>query len=333
MWMIGRTAATARPTIVLTSRSKKLREKAKRLIRDDGMLQSFPGIDIKGLERSPAIPRGDPPSNGEERSDEVYVDGYPPVKCGTSITIGGKHRATLGGIVYVNGICYGMTALHRNLFNSESWDEESGTICDAEAAFDEDSDTEATSEYSPLPSPRGEASLRTFSFSVLLTSTVGSASSTESGREDPSSSPLGSNSLLSVSNASSINDPVPNAVDLRDTQSVNGARTASFMAGIIDESLSGSELDYSLFAIDRSLLPYFENLYSLNSFSYQLRDNHVGIKEITAVAKSMQDVDILAAKESASVHGKLISNPYFVKFAGSKRFQKLWPVKLEQQIS
>lgn len=333
MWMIGRTASTARPTIVLTSRSKKLRAKAKRLIKDDGMLESFPEIDIKGLERSPAIPKGDPPSDGEEPSNDVYVDGHPPVRCGTPITIGGKHRATLGGLIYVNGICYGLTALHRNLVNSESWDDESDTGYEAEAAFDEDSDTESTSEYSSLPSARGKASLSTSYSSVLLKCTLGSASSTESNREDASPSALGSNSLLSASEASYSDDPLPNFADMQDKQSAKTAQTASFMAGTIDQNLSGSELDYSLFAIKGSFISYQVYLATLNKFFYRIRDGHLHEVKITALANSIKDVEILAVKKFASVRGKLISNPYFVKLAGSERFQKLWPVKLERHIS
>jgi hypothetical protein len=51
------------------------------------------------------------------------------------------------------------------------------------------------------------------------------------------------------------------------------------------------------------------------------------------VASEVQEGDVwISAGKSGPIKGTIIRNPYFIKLAGSDKYQKMWPVQLEQDI-
>ena len=155
MWMIGSKPESSTPTIVFSSKSLRQRAFAKALLKDSKLLDQYPGVRIKTLDRMPAIYRaGSPePDNIEmafDRIDDVHNDhseeeavymvdssrGY----CGALIAFGRLRLATMGGILFINGTYYGISAQHgRYDFLDGPGDatNEDNSLC-----FDDDSDTE-----------------------------------------------------------------------------------------------------------------------------------------------------------------------------------------------
>ena len=158
MWMIGRDASSARPTIVFTSRSSRLRSKAKRFVEEDGMMADLPAIELKGLDKMPAVPRGANHST-ELRDDEiessVYLLGTPRSLCGAPILLGHSNRATLGGTILIDGVYHGITVLHPRLDKAEEFEdvaEKEGSL-----AFDEDIDEILSDCHIEEATSRGQA--------------------------------------------------------------------------------------------------------------------------------------------------------------------------------
>ena len=57
MWMEGSKPSSATPIIVFSSKSKRQRSFAKMLLRDSGILAEHPSIQIKTLDKMPAVRR------------------------------------------------------------------------------------------------------------------------------------------------------------------------------------------------------------------------------------------------------------------------------------
>lgn len=55
MWMIGSCPSSAVPTIVFSSRSRRQRTYAKSLLKESKLLDDYPGVRIKTLDKVPAI--------------------------------------------------------------------------------------------------------------------------------------------------------------------------------------------------------------------------------------------------------------------------------------
>ncbi|KAL2039882.1 hypothetical protein N7G274_007285 [Stereocaulon virgatum] len=57
MWMIGINADVAQSTVVFNSKSKRQRKYAKALLKDSKLLDEYPGVTIKSLDKMPAVLR------------------------------------------------------------------------------------------------------------------------------------------------------------------------------------------------------------------------------------------------------------------------------------
>jgi hypothetical protein len=151
MWMEGKSPGTSQPVIVFSSKSWRQRTRAKELLKQSGLLNGYPGIKIKTLDRMPAIYRTQGQEQGQGRiysnpqyalidpeDPYVYIHRDYDVTCGASISFGNIRPATLAGIVSVGGSCYGLTAQHGRFKPQEAL----GPVArsDEILAFDEDSD-------------------------------------------------------------------------------------------------------------------------------------------------------------------------------------------------
>lgn len=151
LWMEGKSPSTSQPVIVFSSKSWRQRTRAKELLKQSGLLNGYPGIKIKTLDRMPAIYR----TQGQEQEQGriypnpqyaltvhedpyVYIHRDYDVACGASISFGNIRPATLAGLVSVGGVCYGLTAQHGRYKPQEPL----GPVArsDEILAFDEDSD-------------------------------------------------------------------------------------------------------------------------------------------------------------------------------------------------
>lgn len=143
IWMVGHQRPKAKPTLIISSKSKSQRLAAKDLIRDSGLLDQFPGVQLKTLDKRPAVLQADYVNSfmAVDRNDNtLYVIGTPTNPCGALLTLGSRRKATLGGVIIIGGQYYGMTALHRQHCEdqeTESQDDDGKII-----AFDDDSDLE-----------------------------------------------------------------------------------------------------------------------------------------------------------------------------------------------
>ena len=154
MWMIGSKPESSNPTIVFSSKSLRQRAFAKALLKDSKLLDQYPGVRIKTLDRMPAIYRAgsqepdtiemafdridDVHSNDSEEA--VYMVDNSRGSCGALIAFGRLRLATMGGTLVINGTYYGISAQHgRYKFLEEP---EDATNEDHSLCFDDDSDTE-----------------------------------------------------------------------------------------------------------------------------------------------------------------------------------------------
>lgn len=163
MWMEGKDPATSQPIIVFSSKSRRQRTCAKSLLKQSQILQRYPGIKVKTLDRMPAAYRmdssGDDCCSDQGTHNKISVYSGDCFACGASINFaipahakGPKRsrRATLAGLVSIDGLYYGLTAQHTRFVIQEdlAFASEEHEIL----AFDEDSDetdhddTEATSQ-------------------------------------------------------------------------------------------------------------------------------------------------------------------------------------------
>ena len=156
MWMTGSEPESSSPTIVFSSKSPRQRAFAKALLKDSKLLDQYPGVRIKTLDRMPAIyqagsqepdtigtTRGsteDVPNDGSEEAIYMFDDSRG--SCGALIAFGRLRLATMGGILLINGTYYGISAQHsryESLEYPEDATNEGNSLC-----FDDDSDTEGS---------------------------------------------------------------------------------------------------------------------------------------------------------------------------------------------
>ena len=153
MWMTGSKPKSSSPTIVFSSKSPRQRLFAKALLKDSKLLEQYPGVRIKTLDRMPAIYRAgsqepdtietrdtteNVPDDGSEEA--IYMVDDSRGSCGALIAFGHLRLATMGGILLINGTYYGISAQHgRYEFLEEQEDStnEGNSLC-----FDDDSDAE-----------------------------------------------------------------------------------------------------------------------------------------------------------------------------------------------
>ena len=322
LWMVGREARSARPTIIFTCKSPTYRAKVLRLLKQNNILEDFPGMALKSMDRMPAEPMSGRHNRLQQldglaqNPEEVII--YSPAgtinSCGTSIFVGNNHEATLGGILLINGIYYGFTSLHpRNDENCrfESLIGEGGIL-----AFDEDSDSQSTSKNEKIT-----LSLKISHDSNIL---------------------LGTQSLRSIRPSLtnlSIHRSSPDLISI-DSRTANDGKNAKqpshaeiFPAnfrriGAIRMGDAQRMLDYDIFPIDDPEL-HMGNRVPLPRVPGRQQEF---LSTETILTKVIESRVFIATGKSGVIKGTIMNNPYFIKMAGSESYQKMWPVELEKDI-
>ena len=143
MWMEGSKPGSAKPIIVFSSRSKRQRSFAKVLLKDSGLLADHPSIQIKTLDKKPAVHRAAEESaaaHAENKDDSnVYLLNGSQESCGALISLGHPSRtATLTATFKIGDSWYGMLVQHARFDDPQEPD--SPTSSDEILTFDDDSD-------------------------------------------------------------------------------------------------------------------------------------------------------------------------------------------------
>ncbi len=145
MWMIGSAANAANPTIVFTSKSRRQRTFAKALLKDSKLLSEYPGIKIKTLDKAPAVYQAAEAhldADGNSISDHgIYMIDDSRGTCGSLVAFGSSRLATMGGVILIDGVHYGISAQHTRssyLRDRQLLQNELGDV----PCFDDDSDSE-----------------------------------------------------------------------------------------------------------------------------------------------------------------------------------------------
>ena len=145
MWMEGGKPASAQPIIVFSSKSRRQRSFAKALLKQSDLLAAYPAIQIKTLDKMPAVYRAAEGGHDKEETaqddNSVYALGHSPPRCGALISLGNSRVATLTATFQIRNVWYGMSAQHARL--NDPQEPESPTATDEILAFDDDSDDEA----------------------------------------------------------------------------------------------------------------------------------------------------------------------------------------------
>ena len=135
VYMVGRKKEKARPTIIVHCPSPNICKKAVELIKEKGPLGDHPSIRVGSLLRAPELV-GDRAGMTEMRQTELLgsseqIDKDAPTvlvldkqtnPCGALISIetpasgsvSHQRRATMGGVLLIDGEYYGLTAQHVN---------------------------------------------------------------------------------------------------------------------------------------------------------------------------------------------------------------------------
>lgn len=156
IWMVGRDKSRAIPTIILGCQSSNVRDKAKTLLNESGILDSFPGINVKKTRRAPdrLAANDDTRELGRSESRPEDIDTVYAVEeedqCGVQIFLANAFnlpnksaaKATIGGIVTVDSVAYGLSVSH--VFAS-SYRPPEDLLQDDLLVFDEDSDSDTIS--------------------------------------------------------------------------------------------------------------------------------------------------------------------------------------------
>ena len=109
---IKRKASSSSPTVFISCETKTPRQRAVELVHKKGILTNHPGVLLAECSRLPA-------KEGTETFPDlppgVYVNG-PMTSYGISVLASGTdspvRKATIGGIICSNNVCYGLTTSH-----------------------------------------------------------------------------------------------------------------------------------------------------------------------------------------------------------------------------
>ncbi|KAI9762396.1 MAG: hypothetical protein M1840_001257 [Geoglossum simile] len=120
LYMVGTRRDTAQPTIIIRCSNKRVRERAIEFIRANQVLAHYEGVLLEGTRQSPEALAGEEAMTMEhiqllEDSGLVYIGQQTSNPCGALVLmrIRGRNRwATMGGVVVIDDVYYGMTASH-----------------------------------------------------------------------------------------------------------------------------------------------------------------------------------------------------------------------------
>jgi hypothetical protein len=113
-WMTGYNKACSRPTVVICCNIKGILKKSMRVILRDGRLKKV-GFELMGLATGDLKLATMTQGHGVRLTSTAEADalGTPRNLCGAGIVVdGSSRRATIGGVIIIDGKYYGLTVAH-----------------------------------------------------------------------------------------------------------------------------------------------------------------------------------------------------------------------------
>lgn len=333
MWMVGHTPVSAHPTIVFISKSKRKRTYARALLKDSSIMAKYPGIQIKTLDKIPAFHTSaeHPPrrlSNTPMHENSVYMIDESRRPCGALIGFGSSKTATLGGILIINGVHYGMSAQHaryQSLTEQREFDDNRNPPC-----FDDDSDIESEDfmEYTSKASV-SSCDLDIDSFEI---------SSTDSSSDflDPQESE-DLDLLTSAWSDNILDSPrmprLDTQVDLIEqdvachvpSKAVPGRRISSLSSDYVV-----NDLDYEVFELEDAIVERCRNIpYAPLA---EDRDLSTAITSPKGIVRNLAESKVWAVTGTTGlIRGTIFRSPYYTQLEGSCTFQEMWAVKFDRK--
>ncbi|TVY92758.1 hypothetical protein LAWI1_G003362 [Lachnellula willkommii] len=332
MFMIAGEEANPSPTVLFRSQSKVARQRAIKLVHESSLLTSHPGVMIADYSM---LPR---PLVIEEVSG-MPVPALPPGAyssdalrhCGTSVIIsrgqaGSLSEATLGGVLCIGGLFYGMTTAHACL---EPPGGAVGLETKSDFALYENSGLDVT--------PEEECEVVEMTKSFLLKLKPFQPAKRVSSPRQTNLSPFDS----------ATNARIPNKGSPEGISSSSSERTIDKYATIGEQSdgipsrlgtvlTSAPErgLDWALVAIENSNL-MLENIslnnrrFMVNSVYWHNQSLHTSAIYPRRLAREPANVEVLICTGSRDdpLEGRLSASPSFQRISGNNVFQELWVVK------
>ena len=153
MLMVGSEPSKAEPTIIFASKNQRQRRFASVLIKQEKLLDNYPGIKIRTLPKMPAVHRSGPcisrARSEKQSNDEIHLVKRLNSACGALISYGDSKLATMGGVILIKGVCYGIATQHPRFHEQEDTERTAAQVetlaFDEDLNFDEDELTEITS--------------------------------------------------------------------------------------------------------------------------------------------------------------------------------------------
>lgn len=309
MWMLGALPTSAQPTIVFSSKSKRQRTYAKVLLKKSKLLDEYPSLQIKALDRMPAVYQSAervPEANTSIASDnDVFLADESCEPCGALITFGHAKMATMGGVLLINGVHYGISAQHarhRPLAELEDNVPDSGPLC-----FDDDSDI----ENDDLMDITSAASISCYSDDEVCSDSY--------------------ESLLAESIFDAPYKPQAQSKDHCSSQLLDGVlqrgESSARQISSLPTDYTETDLDYEIFQLDDVQLQGPNSIHLPGSHGSP--STYIKPK---GIMRNLLESDVWAATgTTGSVSGIILKSPVFIKMERSQRFQEMWTVKLDRK--
>ncbi|KAL2062786.1 hypothetical protein VTL71DRAFT_5858 [Oculimacula yallundae] len=312
MFMIGRKPTSSVPTILFSCEKKSCRQNAMALVQKKSMLASYPGVKMAQCSKMPKIL-----AQGEESEPiflppGVYLNG-PLRSCGTSVLISSElgippRIATIGGVVFIAGGMFGVTAGHA--FRPVTEVEEDDDKDDEFSFFGESDPFDSSDDGDELVKMTSQASISSGSSQSQYTDAPDFVTAR---RKYPTSR------LTSGPTSESFFTAQKDKI----TESTPERYGTLYALSNLDEGH-----DWALVKIEHSTLLTFPRAdeYTANNFKLGSRIVHPN-----SIATGSLDTEVILCTGSEGVvRGKLSSMPAFQRPAGQKMFRQLLTVSLNK---
>jgi hypothetical protein len=331
IYMIGKSKATARPTVMFCCRESKSRRTVKKIIDDSGILLNYPGIKTDDSTLPPDFNQLIELSlRGDESDDDLnYSNSAKTVLCPSAEDLTGSRiyinstmedldslrKATAGGIVQWKDRYFGMTVSHvffQNLSSSQLPQVIDG--CTFEFNLDEDSDGDEIDEESMDTTSRGSLTPES------ITSEYGLGSDdTFSDRSSQTHSTFNKSSIAedsTVGNVMTVDNLTKGEPASADPSELP---ILDVVGNLFLTSTDGphSDLDYALFEIQQ----------------LHLHANGATVLAEKVATEAPKDVEVITNTGSTGIlRGRLSGTPSFMRLSQSKNFQGVWTVRLNGRL-
>jgi len=332
LFMIGRSAELAIPTIMFFCEEKEPRKKAKKTLDQCGLLEKLPGFRTGHLARQPGVGRLIQPAtgnNGAQESSvsgaayEVFFDTSHPIKAiGMPIFIRRSSdvlRKATANAVFADHKCVYLSVSH--VFFDVSAPTNGSAGYDSEYDFGSGTEYEEEDDLLNATSLGSVSSLGDGHSSPPRSTTSKSAFSTPSPKtESKVSSPIGGHPFPSLETILALS-PIPRPMNIPlDNQPLPPPDNLRYLGSMKQHSV---ELDWAVIEITRSEVA--STVYDLKTLLRNEGD-HISPTPIT------KDVDVLAHTSQGPVHGRLSRDTVSMRLPNSTSFQEVHQVVLDSAL-